>query len=85
MIGTFGLKRYLLDKTDWTQVVDNNLTTEEKEAWAVYRQALRDLDSSKGLLDLTWPIPPAEIRPYEGFPFKLEPAERIRTNLTYAS
>jgi hypothetical protein len=81
MIGTIGLKKYLLDKTDWTQVADNNLTAEEKETWAVYRQALRDLDSSKGILDLTWPVPPAEIRPYGGFPFKLDTLEQARTNI----
>ena len=27
---------------DWTQLPDNGLTDEQRAAWAVYRQALRD-------------------------------------------
>ena len=33
-----------LARTDWTQVADAPV---DKEAWATYRQALRDLPSSK--------------------------------------
>ncbi len=33
----------LLFYSDWTQSVDNALSAEEKQAWATYRQALRDL------------------------------------------
>jgi hypothetical protein len=68
MISVRYLKKFLLDSTDWTQVVDNDLTTEEKEAWAVYRQALRDLDSNSGLHQLSWPIPPGKINPINGMP-----------------
>ena len=55
-------KIYLLGKTDWTQLSDIELTTEEKQAWAVYRQALRDLDSTKSIFDgVKFPIPPRKI------------------------
>ena len=33
----------LLAQSDWTQLSDAPLTTEQKAAWAEYRQALRDL------------------------------------------
>lgn len=32
----------LLSQSDWTQTVDAPLTAQSKEAWATYRQALRD-------------------------------------------
>jgi len=32
----------LLAASDWTQMPDSPLTEAEKQAWAVYRQALRD-------------------------------------------
>jgi len=32
-----------LTKSDWTQASDNALSEDEREAWRVYRQALRDL------------------------------------------
>ena len=55
-------KIYLLGKTDWTQLSDIELTTEEKQAWAVYRQAPRDLDSTKNMLDgIKFPTPPGKI------------------------
>jgi hypothetical protein len=68
MITAQYLKKFLLDSTDWTQVVDNDLTAEEKEAWVVYRQALRNLDSNVGLFQLSWPIPPGRINPLGGLP-----------------
>jgi len=36
----------LLAQSDWTQMADSPLTAEQKEAWAVYRQALRNLPSA---------------------------------------
>ena len=36
----------LLSQTDWTQVNDAPLSTEQKAAYATYRQALRDLPSN---------------------------------------
>lgn len=44
---------------DWTQLPDVPLAT--KEAWAIYRQALRDLPSHvnwPNLTDEDWPIQP---------------------------
>jgi hypothetical protein len=33
----------LLTQSDWTQLGDAPFTTEQKDAWTAYRQALRDL------------------------------------------
>ncbi len=46
----------LLLKSDWTQLPDVPLAT--KEAWAVYRQALRDITNQPDPFNITWPIPP---------------------------
>jgi hypothetical protein len=35
-----------LTDTDWTQVTDNSLTTETRQAWASYRQELRDFPAT---------------------------------------
>lgn len=46
----------LLTKTDWTQVSDAPVN---KEAWATYRQALRDISLQEGFpWDVTWPEQP---------------------------
>lgn len=46
----------LLKKSDWTQVSDSPV---DKEAWATYRQALRDISSQKGFPDnINWPAQP---------------------------
>jgi len=49
----------LLAASDWTQVADAPLTADEREAWADYRQALRDVpqdfDSPD---DVVWPETP---------------------------
>jgi hypothetical protein len=63
------IRDYLLNRTDWTQIPDNNLSTEQKELWMDYRQKLRDLpdkieDPKPLVLDLNhtdWPIPPESI------------------------
>lgn len=50
--------------SDWTQMPDADLTPEEKQAWATYRQALRDMTDTidlsriKSHLAITWPTPP---------------------------
>ena len=47
-----------LAKTDWTQVIDAPV---DQEAWATYRQALRDLPSQEGFPnEVTWPTEPVE-------------------------
>lgn len=47
-----------LIESDWTQVNDNGLSDELKEAWRVYRQALRDLPTTYDLENPLWPEPP---------------------------
>jgi hypothetical protein len=45
-----------LKDSDWTQVADAPVN---KEAWATYRQALRDITSQQGFpWDVQWPIAP---------------------------
>jgi len=50
-----------LTNSDWTQLSDNGLTTEQKSSWATYRQALRDLpaiNEATTLESITWPAQP---------------------------
>lgn len=48
-----------LTSCDWTQLPDTSLTVEQKEAWAVYRQALRDITDQVGFPDnVNWPVAP---------------------------
>ena len=47
----------LLSQCDWTQLPDVSAIT--KEAWASYRQALRDITAQVGFPDnIDWPTPP---------------------------
>lgn len=47
----------LLAETDWTQALDVPQAT--REAWAAYRQALRDVPQQPGFpTNVTWPIRP---------------------------
>ena len=51
----------LLAESDWTQMLDADLSDEAVWAWRDYRQALRDLPARltpENLDDMTWPIPP---------------------------
>ena len=48
----------LLKACDWTQITDYDLGA-DRDAWAAYRQALRDLADAANPFDLTWPMPPA--------------------------
>ena len=49
----------LLAKCDWTQVNDSPLSTEQKTAWATYRQALRNVPTQSGFpTNVTWPTEP---------------------------
>ena len=46
----------LLTKCDWTQIADS---TADKPAWAIYRQALRDVTAQEGFpWNVTWPQQP---------------------------
>ena len=49
-----------LAATDWTQLADAHLSQEKKDAWAAYRQELRDLpDEVTDPTQVTWPAPPS--------------------------
>ena len=49
----------LLTLSDWTQAGDSPLSEEQRAAWAVYRQALRDLPSVyAGEGPIPWPVAP---------------------------
>lgn len=45
-----------LRSTDWTQMTDAPLTALEKTAYAVWRQALRDMTSLAGFPYVDWPV-----------------------------
>lgn len=45
-----------LQASDWTQLPDVPIAT--KEAWAVYRQALRDITEQPDPFNIVWPVPP---------------------------
>lgn len=57
-------RNQLLLESDWTQLADSPLSTEDKESWSTYRQSLRDMPqnnnpSNKTEYDnLTWPTKP---------------------------
>ena len=50
----------LLEESDWTQVLDAPIDAETREAYRVYRQALRDIPEQEGFPGtITWPeMPP---------------------------
>jgi hypothetical protein len=45
-----------LSASDWTQLPDVPLAT--KEAWAAYRQALRDVTLQSDPFAIDWPVAP---------------------------
>lgn len=50
----------LLADTDWTQVLDAPIDAATREAYRVYRQALRDIPEQEGFPDtIIWPELPA--------------------------
>lgn len=50
------LRTRYLAKSDWTQLPDVPLAT--KEAWAEYRQQLRDVTLQQDPFNIVWPIHP---------------------------
>ena len=49
----------LLLDSDWTQLPNGPLTTAQQQAWATYRQDLRDITAQAGYpFEITWPTPP---------------------------
>lgn len=57
----------LLSLSDWTQLADAPLTLEQKQAWAEYRQALRDVPEQAGFpKNVIWPSTPETEARHEG-------------------
>ena len=52
----------LLADTDWTQVVDADLTNAEKSQWNGYRAALRAVDRTPRQRDLGLLVPPGDTK-----------------------
>lgn len=53
----------LLADTDWTQVLDAPISAESREAFRVYRQALRDITEQEGFpADVVWPEMPVAVK-----------------------
>ncbi len=53
----------LLAETDWTQVLDAPISAESREAFRVYRQALRDITEQEGFPEaIEWPVMPQVIK-----------------------
>lgn len=49
----------LLSASDWTQIPNGPLTAEKQQAWATYRQALRDITAQTGYpTNVEWPTAP---------------------------
>jgi hypothetical protein len=52
-------RNQLLQQSDWTQIPNTPLTAEQQQAWADYRQQLRDITSQSGYpFNVVWPTPP---------------------------
>lgn len=52
-------RNILLYESDWTQIPNNPLTTEQQQEWASYRQQLRDITNQPGYpYDIVFPTPP---------------------------
>ena len=50
----------LLTNSDWTQILDNNLSEQQKEEWRKYRNELRDITLQKDYpLNIVWPAAPS--------------------------
>ncbi|MBO9725164.1 MAG: phage tail assembly chaperone [Novosphingobium sp.] len=51
----------LLAASDWSQFPDAPLTDDQRAAWRIYRQTLRDLpETTSDLAAIEWPVPPTE-------------------------
>jgi hypothetical protein len=53
------IRNMKLNLSDWTQLPDAPLTTEQKTQWETYRQALRDVTEQEGFPStIVWPTAP---------------------------
>ena len=49
----------LLERSDWTQMPDSALSDEDRLAWQVYRQDLRDISNQEKFPnEINWPVAP---------------------------
>ena len=48
-----------LSDCDWTQLDDTPLSNTQKQAWATYRQELRDITTQTDPFAIVWPVEPA--------------------------
>ena len=56
-------RRKLLLETDWTQTLDAPISTASKEAFRVYRQALRDVPQQADYPNtINWPVKPEAVK-----------------------
>ena len=60
------VRQNMLFRSDWTQLTDNSLTTEQRAEAATYRTALRNITNNLGnpatIEDVAWPTPPSFLR-----------------------
>lgn len=49
-----------LQESDWTQLPDVPLTSEQRAEWVTYRQALRDVTNQSDPFSIIWPTAPTE-------------------------
>lgn len=53
----------LLAASDWTQVLDAPIDADTREAYRVYRQALRDIPEQTGFPGtIDWPVEPVSVK-----------------------
>lgn len=51
-------RNYRLAQCDWTQLDDTPLSNTQKQEWAAYRQALRDITTQDDPFAIVWPQVP---------------------------
>jgi len=58
-------RNQLLTASDWTQLADTHMSQDKKDAWATYRQELRDLPElvQNPIDSVPWPLDPTQVTP----------------------
>jgi hypothetical protein len=52
------LRNQKLRDTDWTQIPDSPFAAQQRQQWAAYRQALRDVTNQSDPFNIVWPVAP---------------------------